>query len=201
MRERLTYANVMATVAMFLSLGAGAYAMGLGRNDVKSRHIDDGTIKSKDVKDRGLFGRDIRDESLNFRQIREDRLDVSQFAKADSAGLSCQPTTTRFIECSRVRIFAEQPSKVLVLAGGGQTSVQPQSRGRCRLLVDEDPVTTFAQIGEVDQSDGTFGNGFAVNVVSPTVGAGSHDVSFRCNLLDGGTRLTGNMSVLVLDAE
>jgi hypothetical protein len=45
LRSWLTYANVMATIAVFIALGAGAYAVGIGRNDVKSKHIKDSGVK------------------------------------------------------------------------------------------------------------------------------------------------------------
>jgi hypothetical protein len=39
MSERLTYANIMATVAVFLALGGGAYAAThLGKNSTPTRH-------------------------------------------------------------------------------------------------------------------------------------------------------------------
>ena len=49
-RSRLTYANVMATVAVFIALGGGAYAVTkLDRNSVKSKHIVNGQVKPKDL--------------------------------------------------------------------------------------------------------------------------------------------------------
>ena len=49
-RSRLTYANVMATVAVFIALGGGAYAVTkLDRNSVKSKHIVNGQVKPADV--------------------------------------------------------------------------------------------------------------------------------------------------------
>jgi hypothetical protein len=47
-RERLTYANVMATIAVFLALGGGI-AWALASNSVKSRHIKDGQVKPQDL--------------------------------------------------------------------------------------------------------------------------------------------------------
>ena len=43
-RSQLTYANVMATVAVFLALGGGI-AWALGTNSVKSKHIKDGQVR------------------------------------------------------------------------------------------------------------------------------------------------------------
>lgn len=55
---RLTYANVVATIALFLALGGGAvYAAGkigssgIAKNAIKSRHIAPGAVKSSEVKD------------------------------------------------------------------------------------------------------------------------------------------------------
>jgi hypothetical protein len=46
-RERLTYSNVMATLAVFIALGGGAYA--LSRGEVKSKHIARDAVKPKHV--------------------------------------------------------------------------------------------------------------------------------------------------------
>ena len=48
-RTRLTYANVMATVAAFLALGGGAYAISLGRNSVGSPQLKPGAVKLQDT--------------------------------------------------------------------------------------------------------------------------------------------------------
>src|SRR5262245_58876192 len=48
-RERLTYANVMATIAVFLALGGGAYAVSLGRNSVGSPELKPGAVKPQDT--------------------------------------------------------------------------------------------------------------------------------------------------------
>jgi hypothetical protein len=66
LRARLTYANVMATLAVFLVLGGGAYAaLELPRNVVKSRNIKNGQVKRQDlvnpaaVKSAGLLSNDF----------------------------------------------------------------------------------------------------------------------------------------------
>jgi hypothetical protein len=44
---RLNYANVMATIAVFLAIGGGAYAAGkLGKNAVKTKNIAAGAVKT-----------------------------------------------------------------------------------------------------------------------------------------------------------
>jgi hypothetical protein len=46
-RRRLSYANVMATLAVFIALGGGAYA--LSRGEVKSRNIAPDAVKAKHI--------------------------------------------------------------------------------------------------------------------------------------------------------
>lgn len=46
--SKLTYANVVATLALFLALGGGL-AWALANNSVKSKHIKDGQVKPNDL--------------------------------------------------------------------------------------------------------------------------------------------------------
>ena len=41
--------NVLGLIALFIALGAGAYAAGLDPNSVKSKHIKDGQVKTPDI--------------------------------------------------------------------------------------------------------------------------------------------------------
>ena len=60
-RGRLTYANVMATVAVFVALGGTSYAaVQLSKSSVKSRHIASGAVTSTKVKDRSLLLKDFK---------------------------------------------------------------------------------------------------------------------------------------------
>lgn len=72
LRERLSYANVMATVAVFLALGGGAWA--LARNSVGSGAIKNNSIRSKDIHNRTIRARDVRRNSLRGGQINEGSL-------------------------------------------------------------------------------------------------------------------------------
>jgi hypothetical protein len=48
LRQRLTYANVMSTLAVFLALGGGV-AWALANNSVKSKHIVNEQVKAQDI--------------------------------------------------------------------------------------------------------------------------------------------------------
>lgn len=72
LRSWLTYANVMATIAVFLALGGGAYAITLKRNSVGSKQIKPDAVKGVDANE-STFGT-VPDAD------RLDGLDSSAFA-------------------------------------------------------------------------------------------------------------------------
>ncbi len=61
MRPRLTYANVVASLALFLALGGAAYAATqLPKNSVGSTQIRNGSVTSADVKNDSLTAGDLK---------------------------------------------------------------------------------------------------------------------------------------------
>ena len=59
-RRRLSYANVMASLAVFIALGGTSVAaLSLQRSSVKGKHIAKSAITSPKVKDRSLRARDF----------------------------------------------------------------------------------------------------------------------------------------------
>jgi hypothetical protein len=81
LRSQLSYANVVATLALFIAL-TGGVAWALERNSVKSKHIADDQVRSADVRDDtlaggGLTGDDIQEGTL---------AQVPQANSANSAG-------------------------------------------------------------------------------------------------------------------
>jgi len=60
-RPRLTYANVIATLALFLALGGGAaYAASLGKNSVGAKQLRKNAVTSVKVKDGSLLAGDFK---------------------------------------------------------------------------------------------------------------------------------------------
>ncbi len=56
-RSRLTYANVMATIAVFVALGGSSYAAVV---IVTGKNVRNSSLTGKDVKDRSLLSRDFK---------------------------------------------------------------------------------------------------------------------------------------------
>ncbi|HZA89167.1 MAG TPA: hypothetical protein VE401_02955 [Solirubrobacterales bacterium] len=70
LRRRLTFANVMSTIAVFVALGGGAYAAA----KVDSGDIEDDSVRSKDIKDDKLKGKDVKTDKLRGDDIDESTL-------------------------------------------------------------------------------------------------------------------------------
>ena len=60
LRFRVTYANVVATLALFIALGGSSYAAVA----LTGQNIKDNTLTSADIKNNSLTSNDIKDGSL-----------------------------------------------------------------------------------------------------------------------------------------
>ena len=104
MSKRLTYANVVATLALFVALGGGAYAAM--------------TVTGKHVKNRSLTGRDIRAESLTGGHIK--RLTPDDFRGGRVLkGSSSVVQVTATVESDGTGLAAAGcPSRTQITGGG-----------------------------------------------------------------------------------
>lgn len=84
LRSRVTYANVVATLALFVALGGSAYAVT--------------KITGADVKDRSLTSRDLKSNSANGRVVKERSLGAVPRAQ-NAARLAGQPAGRFLVSC------------------------------------------------------------------------------------------------------
>ncbi|HYV14836.1 MAG TPA: hypothetical protein VE972_02320 [Conexibacter sp.] len=85
LRNQLTYANVVATLALFVALSTGG-AWAAHQVLIGGKQIKNGSITGKDVKRRSLTGAQIKPESITGRQVAESKLGkVPSAAHADTA--------------------------------------------------------------------------------------------------------------------
>jgi hypothetical protein len=87
LRNRLTYANVVSTIALALAVGGGtAYAATkIGTNNIRyhavtGSKLSNNAVTASKVKNNALSGTDIRDNSLRGADIRTGTLEASDFA-------------------------------------------------------------------------------------------------------------------------
>jgi hypothetical protein len=93
LRSRLTYANVMATIAVFVALGGSSYAAlhigtsQINDNSIRSKDLRDNDVRGKDVRRGTLTGSDVKDNRLTGRDVKESSLaKVPLAGSADIAG-------------------------------------------------------------------------------------------------------------------
>jgi hypothetical protein len=107
MRRRLTYANVVATLALFMALSGGSYAairVGSGsivNNSVRTQDLKNNEIRGRDIRNRTIQGGDLANNTIRGQQVRESTLskvpDADKLDGADSSSfrLSCPAGTQR----------------------------------------------------------------------------------------------------------
>ncbi|HWM63358.1 MAG TPA: hypothetical protein VNP96_05135 [Solirubrobacterales bacterium] len=79
---RLTYANVVATMALFLALGGGAVwaAEQIGKNAVKSKNIAANAVKSQDIARNAVKGRNLASNAVKTRSLAKNAVKASKLA-------------------------------------------------------------------------------------------------------------------------
>lgn len=100
LRSRLTYANVVATLALVLALGGGSVyaASKLGKNVVKSKQIARGAVKGSDlgrnavtgpkVKGGSIGATDLANDAVTAVTIKDGSIGAAEFAGGAVTGLT-----------------------------------------------------------------------------------------------------------------
>jgi hypothetical protein len=140
LRRRLTYANVMATVAAFIALGGSSYAALM--------------ITGREVRDRSLTQRDLQRNTLGGSRIKEARLGKVRRAR-DSDRLNGMRASRFLVRCPRgttpvsdvcVETAARGPLSYRVAAGTCEGIDRPETPGR-RLPSHDELMTSIGDSG------------------------------------------------------
>jgi hypothetical protein len=81
----------MASIAVFLALGGGAYALTLPRNSVRSKHIKNGQVKRPDVARNAIDSRRVRNRSLLAEDFAPGQLPAGTAGPVGAAGQDGAP--------------------------------------------------------------------------------------------------------------
>lgn len=139
-RKHLSYANVMATVAVFLALGGGALAaLRIPANAIGTKQIKRGAVTGIKVKEATLTGANIKPQSLTGEDIKPGTLspeNLPHFGLANLLGASGTATNTTAIklskgECER-SVFAASgalPGDAVMLQGSDISGLQHAIEG------------------------------------------------------------------------
>jgi len=72
LRSRLSYANVVASIALFIALGGTSY--GLATGSIGSPEIKNNSVRSKDIRNNDVRSQDIRNQSLLAKDFKAGQL-------------------------------------------------------------------------------------------------------------------------------
>jgi hypothetical protein len=178
-RSHLTYANVMATIAVFIALGGGTTAVALnGSNTVQSDDLGPGAqVKAADVADNAVTGADVKDRSLRNTdlgvRVRSDR------QVDDGSGAAECGKDAVFDECITVNFTNPRPQR-LMLVGSGEWfgSVSGGNIGECRFSVGNLAQLGLRRFGE--SSNNAVPSNFAMNSVTGVLDAGFYEIGIDC---------------------
>jgi hypothetical protein len=93
LRSRLTYANIVATLALFVALGGSAYgALRLPKNSVGSNQISSGAVGSRQLRNGGVTNPKLAVGAVTARNVVRGSLTGAQI---DAATLGTVPSATR----------------------------------------------------------------------------------------------------------
>jgi hypothetical protein len=161
LRERFTYANVMATVAVFIALGGTSYAISkLPKNSVGSKQIKKNAVKAVEVAKNAVGNTEIKRDAVTTEKVRDRALTSSKIA----AGA---------VTTSNLADAAVNKSKLASDATIKWVLVQPDG-------------SVAAQSGGITVTTGAIPGQYMLDFGSPTAGhaivvssAASTDVSYR----------------------
>jgi hypothetical protein len=203
LRARLTYANVMATIAVFVALGGSSYAAI--------------TITGKNVKNRSLTGRDIKKNSLTSAEVRDQTLLAKDFeagqlpagpkgdkgdrgVKGDrglqgpagpSQGFAGATASDSFVDSTPDGVVSQttfnlaQPGRLYVQARGivAVTCSPSETSVFGGIYVDGNSATTYTAFAAASGQRLATGNGSQVNFaafgITPSLSSGNHTISYR----------------------
>jgi len=74
LRPQLTYANVMATIAVFIAMGGGAYALTIPKNSVGATQIKRNAVRASEIKRGAVTSAKVRDRSLLTKDFKQGQL-------------------------------------------------------------------------------------------------------------------------------
>ena len=181
-RERLSYANVTATLALMVALATGgAYAESkIGASEIQNR-----AVTAKKIKKGAIRNAHVRRDALTGKRIREGTLNSFQFSALNGGqALSCNPADSTFVNCATTTVQLASPGRALVVATGGMFSegLDP-AQGTCEVRVDGQPELLRNAPGEesIVNTSTTATNGFARTLVTPLLPSGPVTLTLACN--------------------
>lgn len=118
-RKRLSYANVMATLAVFFVLGGGAYA--LKKNSVGTKQLKNNAVTSKKIKKNAVTAKKIKKNAVKSGKIKDGAVKTSKIADGAVDGSKVADDSIGDSKLSDVEVFGDSFVKVTATNGATET--------------------------------------------------------------------------------
>ena len=154
LRPKLTYANVVASLALFLVIAGGSVyaAVKLGKNDVQSKNIAKGAVKTSDIAKNAVKSPTIKNKTIKADDIATGvipQLDADIAGSANAgpqAGINAN--TTAPLPLNGDTTVTPGAGSVVALAAEGRFTAASTTPGQfcspaARLLVNGRPTRVF----------------------------------------------------------
>jgi hypothetical protein len=142
-RSRLTYANVMSTIAVFLLLGGGAAfaASKLGKNSVGTKQIKNGAVTAAKIKKGTITSAQVKSGSLTGTQVNASTLGT--VPAATSAG------TANALSAPEALHVVNQPNQPALEGGSEVLSFPGSNLGPVTFYKDKEGIVHLEGIVKV----------------------------------------------------
>jgi hypothetical protein len=168
LRSRLTYANAMSTVAVFVALGGGAYAVSVPRNSV-------GTTQ---LKANAVTGAKVKNRSLVLSDFKRGQVTLGTAARADDQD---PPPSASGTDVAKMSLTTTGPGKVFVIGSLRDPFLSCAEAAGCSAqwgaYVDNQPVpNTGAMLSALPGESDGFSFYTLYGVTTAKVGPGTHTI-------------------------
>jgi hypothetical protein len=206
MRRRLSYANVMATISVFIALGGTTYAA----VTITGSNVKDSSLTGKDVKDGSLTGKDVKNNTIGGVDVANGSLLSADFkpgqlpqgppgANGVSAGATgtggpgiqdppATPYSGGYGPSADATLTTTRASKLIVTGWVEAAIACPSTAGTCQaawgLYVDGVPVTGTGYPLYANQGNSTV-QFIHVAGTSASLAPGTHTVTLKSTRSSG----------------
>jgi hypothetical protein len=211
-RKRLTYANVMSSIAVFLVLGgATAIAAGLAKNSVGPKQLKKSAVTTAKIKNGAVTGAKVKAGSLKASNFAAGQLPAGPAGPKGATGPtfgafaegSCGALAGNFEVCASTgSVNLPASGRVLLIADvewdNDNDGLDPNS-GECQLTVDGNALEPEIHFGENLEVHTIGESGIvSLNNMTSALPAGSHTFALECLENDGAVFIDEAMLSVVL---
>jgi hypothetical protein len=167
LRSRLTYANAMSTIAVFVALGGGAYAVTVPRN----------SVGTKQLKANAVTGAKVKNRSLVLSDFKRGQVTLGTAARADDQD---PPASASGVDVAKMTLTTTGPGKIFVIGSLRDpflTCAESGCSAQWGAYVDNQPVpNTGAMLSALPGESDGFSFYTLYGVTNEKVGPGTHTI-------------------------